>query len=120
MRFAVYDNMGVAMLRMVWSVLGYALLHFLVLVGSLMVCYGSSMAAFDGHAEAFDRFVMGVHLDVLPSILGQPAFFVAESLGVRGGSFGEWGLFVLNSLLWGAMIAFIRRMFRKFTKRHDV
>lgn len=65
------------------------------------------------NAEAFDRFVMGVHLDVLPSILGQPAFFVAESFGVRGGSFGEWGLFVLNSLLWGAMIALVRRMFRR-------
>ena len=39
--------------------------------------------------------------------LGQPGYLIADALGAAGGSVLWWGIMVLNSLIWGGVLALI-------------
>ena len=54
---------------------------------------------------------------IFKGFLGQPGFAVADALGVSGDGILWWVIMVLNSLVWGAVVAlFIFPFIRKNLK----
>ena len=54
---------------------------------------------------------------IFKGLLGQPGFAVADILGASSGGGLWWGLMVLNSLVWGAVLSlFVFPFIRKILK----
>ena len=54
---------------------------------------------------------------IFKGFLGQPGFAVADILGASSGGVLWWGLMVLNSLVWGAVLSlFVFPFIRKILK----
>lgn len=88
-------------------------------VGHFALAYGLRFG-FKRTAEV-DPVLAGRLADVAEKIdfvLTQPGLFVAEKIGLADGSGGFWIVFVLNSILWGNILAFVVKRFF-FEKRED-
>lgn len=83
------------------DILLYALLHFLMLISLMVINYGNTETIFGEKGS--------IYLQGLLDVLGQPAFFVWEKWGKNVSDRWEWGLIMLNSLLWGGAVVYITR-----------
>ncbi len=54
---------------------------------------------------------------IFKGFLGQPGYVVARALGAASGGVLWWGLMILNSLIWGAVLTlFVFPFLRKVIK----
>jgi hypothetical protein len=85
---------------------GIAVIHLLLSIGSVAVAFGSGMKAFenpDYQPSMAERLA-----DSLVEILTQPAMSLWTSwMSKNIPDVVEWGLYLLNSLLWGISLAIL-------------
>ena len=92
--------------RIIITAVGLAAIHFVLAIGSVMIAFGSGMEAFDN--PDYQPSLVERVADALAGILMQPGMslwtpWVSKNMP----NVVEWGLCLLNSLLWGIVLAVI-------------
>ena len=85
---------------------GIAVIHFLLSIGSVAVAFSSGMEAF-GNPDYLPSMVERV-ANTLADIMMQPGMSLwTPWMSEHMPDVVEWGVCVLNSLLWGAGLTFL-------------
>jgi hypothetical protein len=92
--------------RIIITAVVLAAIHFVLAIGSVMISFGSGMEAFDNpdYQPSLVERVAGA----LAGILMQPGMSLwTPWMSKNMPNVVEWGLCLLNSLLWGIVLAVI-------------
>jgi hypothetical protein len=92
--------------RIIITALVLAAIHFVLVVGAVVISFGSGMEAFDNpdyQLSVIERVAI-----LLAGILMQPGMSLWTSwMSKNMPDFIEWGFFLFNSLLWGSTLALV-------------
>lgn len=83
-----------------------AAIHFVLALGSVVMSFGPGMESFEHHGHQPSTSKGTTVADSLARILLQPGLSLwTPELSENIPDAAEWGLFLLNSLLWGICLA---------------
>jgi len=92
--------------RILLTAAGIAVIHLLLSIGSVAVAFGSGMEAFDN--PDYQPSMVERVADSLAGILMQPGMSLwTPWMSKNMPNVAEWGLCLLNSLLWGIALALL-------------
>jgi len=92
--------------RLITQMVILTVIHIIMTIGSVMLSFGSGMEAFDN--QDYQPSMIGRIADHLAGILTQPALSLwTPWMSKNMPNMLEWVLFIANSMLWGAVVAFL-------------
>lgn len=92
--------------RIIITAVVLAAIHFVLAIGSVIIAFGSGMEAFDN--PDYQPSLVERVADALAGFLMQPGMSLWTSwVSKNMPNVVEWGLCLLNSLLWGIVLAVI-------------
>ncbi len=92
--------------RLISQIVILTVIHIIMTIGSVMLSFGSGMESFDN--QDYQPSMIGRTADHLAGILIQPAMSLwTPWMSKNMSNMLEWGFFIANSMLWGAVLAFL-------------
>ncbi|ACL04557.1 hypothetical protein Dalk_2867 [Desulfatibacillum aliphaticivorans] len=104
--------------RLIIAALTLACIHFALLFGSIVIAFGATMERFDDSSR--EKSCIERIADHAADILIEPAKSIFTPwMSVHTPTFVEWGILLINSLIWGILPVLIAAgmrwvMMRKF------